>query len=715
MNMLEELNRRNVFKVAFAYLVVGWVVLQVAEFISPLLRLPEWSVSFALYVGIIGFPFALLFAWAFELTPDGLKPTRDVPAEKSVTHKTGAGLNRIITGLMALAVLILLVDRFLPQGPAVEEDLAAEQSLAAAEQAADVDTAAERPKSIAVLPFVNMSDDPQQEYFSDGISEELLNALAQIRNLRVAARTSSFAFKGKNQDITTIGEQLNVETVLEGSVRKSGQRIRITAQLISVKDGYHLWSETYDRDLTDIFAIQDEISAAIVAALKVHLTGEESTTGKREIDLDAYNFYLLARHSLRRRTESSLQLAVKQYQQAISIEPTYAEAWAGKALATLLLSENAYGTIPETEASRQTQTMLDMAFALNPNLGAAHATQALLYLDDYKPQQALKSLDRAIELIPNEGILYSWKFNTYTDMGNFNAGMAALEQAYKVDPLHQTIRHNLVLQYGNNGQLARAREMVTTGSALASELEANVASAQGRHANAVKYVSRGIELSEGGADKGMEFRRRLTYFYNLKNTELALPGAKNSELHMYRAMLDPAEFVRSYQPAPGQERLPSLIAHTMALTRLNQCEQVLQRLADKNFANAKVFGRIDFGVSHADLAVNYAYCLKKLDRLEEATSLAQRVDDYITQAVANGEPPYYFTLLARVQMLLGKDDAAMGSLRLAWQNHAVDWADLHYPELAPLQSRPAYLELVESMQLHLNSERAKLGWEPVEL
>jgi len=626
---------------------VGWVVLQVAEFISPLLRLPEWSVSFALYIGIIGFPFALLFAWAFELTPDGLKPTRDVPPEDSVSHKTGAGLNRIITGLMALAVLILLVDRFLPQGPTAEEQIAAEQSLTVTEPSTDVDAAAEKPKSIAVLPFVNRSDDPQQEYFSDGISEELLNALTKIRGLRVAARTSSFAFKGKNQDITTIGEQLNVEAVLEGSVRKSGQRIRITAQLINVSDGYHLWSETYDRDLIDIFAIQDEISAAIVAALKVHLSGAESTPDKRVIDLDAYNFYLLARHSLRRRTESSLQLAVKQYQQAISIEPTYAEAWAGKALATELLSKRNYGTIPDNEANRQAQTMLDMAFA--------------------------------------------------------------------IDPLHQTIRHNLVLQYGNNGQLARAREMVTPGSSLAAELEANTADIEGRYADAVKEFSRGIDLSEGGRDNSMELRRRLTYFYNLKNTELAQQGARPGLLHAYQAVQDPVEFVRSYQPALERERQVSLTAHVLALTRTNQCEQVLQRLASKDFANTVVFGRIDIGVSHANLAVNYAYCLHALGRSEEASQLAQRVDAYIAQAVANGEPPYYFTLLARVQMLLGEEDAAMGSLRLAWQNYSLSWTDLLYPELQPLRSRPDYVELRESMQLHLDSERAKFGWEPVTL
>jgi TolB-like protein/Flp pilus assembly protein TadD len=711
MGLVTELKRRNVIRLAFAYIIVGWVVLQVAEFLAPLLQLPEWTVSFALYLGILGFPFALIFAWAFELTPEGLRRTQDVDPSASITHVTGSMLNRIIMVLMALAILLLLLDRFLPDSGTDEEA----KSAAAAEPIAE-EAAPDKPRSIAVLPFVNMSNDEEQDYFSDGISEELLNALTKIRELRVAARTSSFAFKGKNQDITQIGNALNVETVLEGSVRKSGQRLRITAQLINVEDGYHLWSETYDRDLTDIFVIQDEISAAIVSALKVHLTDEETPQKSKAVNLDAYNFYLLGRHSLRRRTEASLQSAVKQYQKAIDIEPTYAEAWVGKATATALLSEDDYGQIPVVEANRMAQIYLDMAFSLNADSGAAHATQSLLHMANDRPRDALQSLERAIALTPNEGILYSWRFNSLASLGDYNGALASLEQAYKIDPLHQTIRHNLIRQYGINGQVEKAREMVPTGSAIAYELEAEIAGVEGRWADVVNAYTETIERSEGGYDYRASFIRSIYYFFSLKNVELAEQDMTPRVLNFYQAIIDPVGLLENDPQANFSEmNIVSLTPYIMAMIQTDQCEQMLTILADKDFANTPLYGEIDGNPSHARLAMNYAYCLQSTGKQQQAAALAQRILAYIEHAVANGEQPYYFDFLAQVQLLLGDEDAAMGSLRLAWQYYDLDWALLRFPMFNPLRSRREFLELSESMQAHTNAERAKLGWEPIEL
>jgi TolB-like protein len=254
---LEELKRRNVFKVGAAYLVVSWLILQLVQSVREPLGLPEWTDAFFIVLLSVGLPMALLFAWAFELTPDGVKKTKEVDKETSVTANTGRKLNYAIIATLAIALAYSVFDR-VNQPDSVEiteatDTVAAEQGIGNT--------------SIAVLPFVDMSSDQDQEYFSDGISEELLNVLAKIPELRVAARTSSFQFKGQNVDIGNVAEQLNVDHVLEGSIRKADTRIRITAQLIRADTGYHLWSETYDRELTDIFGIQDEISAAIVAAL----------------------------------------------------------------------------------------------------------------------------------------------------------------------------------------------------------------------------------------------------------------------------------------------------------------------------------------------------------------------------------------------------------------------------------------------------------------
>jgi len=714
-SIIAELRRRNVFRVAFAYLVVGWVVMQVAEFLAPLLQLPPWTVSFALYLGIIGFPFALVFAWAFELTPEGLRRTQDVDPDASITHETAGKLNRLTITLMGIAIVLLLAERVINR-PDDSTEIAANVVTADALENTPADTAQQKPKSIAVLPFVNMSNDPEQEYFSDGISEELLNALAKIRDLRVAARTSSFAFKGKNQDITAIGEQLNVATVLEGSVRKSGQRLRITAQLINVEDGYHLWSDTYDRDLTDIFAIQDEISNAIVNALKVHLGQAEAVNTSKPVNLEAYNFYLLGRHSLRERTEASIERAGKEFQKAIDIDSSYADAWVGKALATTLLSSNNYGTLSLAEASRDAQAMLDVAFGLDPDSAWGHATQSLIYSSLNRPREALASVNRAIELNPNEGILYSWRFNALSGMGNYNAALASLERAYEVDPLHPVIRQNLLMQYALNLDVEKARQMVTADTAQAYELEGLIHRNEGRWADAVSDYKKALDLVETGRDFNPKLSLGFNYFFSLENAELALEIAVPIVQPIFEAIAYPAEFLAN---KPGRaiedQDLLGLAAVVFALERTGKCPQVLEVLRDQDYENTDIFGEVDGSISYAWLALSYAACLKSTGRQEEALALGKRILALVENAIANGQPPNYFIFLARTQMLLDDQDAALTSLRKGLQHYSLSWTDLSLPDFDSLRPSPEFQQIEQVFQDHMNSERAKLGWDPIEL
>ncbi len=714
-SLIAELRRRNVFRVAFAYIVVGWVVMQVAEFLAPLLQLPPWTVSFALYLGIVGFPFALVFAWAFELTPEGLRRTQDVDPDASITSETAGKLNRLTITLMGIAIVLLLAERLVNR-PDDSPAIAASVVTADRVENTPADTAQEKPKSIAVLPFVNMSNDPEQEYFSDGISEELLNALAKIADLRVAARTSSFAFKGKNQDITAIGEQLKVATVLEGSVRKSGQRLRITAQLINVEDGYHLWSDTYDRDLTDIFAIQDEISNAIVNALKVHLGQAEAVNTRKAVNLEAYNFYLLGRHSLRERTEASIERASKEFQKAIDIDSSYADAWVGKALATALLSVNNYGKLSLAEANRDAQAMLDVAFGLDPDSAWGHATQSLIYSNLNRPREALASLNRAIELNPNEGILYSWRFNALVDVGNYNAALASLERAYEVDPLHPVIRNNLLQQYADNLDVEKARAMVTTDTAQAYTLEGVIHSNEGRWADAVIDFNKGLDLAETGRDFQLKVGLGFTYLFDLKNTELALEIAVPIVQPIFEAVAYPAEFLAD-KPlrAPEDHDLLALGAQVIALTLTGQCPQVLKALRSQDYENSDIFGDVGGRMSHAQLALSYAACLKSTGRQGESRELGYRLSTLVENAIANGQPPDYFAFLARTQMLLDDQAAALASLREALQHYNLSWADLSLPEFDSLRSSPEFQLIQQALEDHMNSERAKLGWDPIEL
>ena len=261
--LFSELKRRNVFRVGIAYAIVSWVLLQFTDVISPILDIPDWAPKLVFLLLALGFLPALIIAWAFELTPEGIKKEKDVDRSTSIATTTRRKLDYVIIGVLAVGIVILLVDKF------------SQPTGSPASDATEL--------SIAVLPFVNMSSDPEQEFFSDGITEEILNALAAVRQLKVAGRTSSFAFKGQNEDLRRIGDTLGVGHILEGSVRRSGSKVRIAAQLIQVDDGFHVWSDTYDRELTDIFAIQDEIAAAIIRQLKATLLveGQQAIASQR--------------------------------------------------------------------------------------------------------------------------------------------------------------------------------------------------------------------------------------------------------------------------------------------------------------------------------------------------------------------------------------------------------------------------------------------------
>ena len=307
MNFIGELKRRNVFKVGAAYVVVAWIMAQITDVFLENFGAPEWVIKTVLLLLIIGFPLVLLFAWAFEMTPEGIKKEKDIDRSESITTQTGRKLDFTIIALMALALGYFAIDKFILM-PALNRDKV--ESTAEAPEPAAVETVSN--KSIAVLPFVNMSDDTANEYFSDGISEEILNSLAKVKDLKVAGRTSSFAFKGQNQDLRQIGQTLGVEHILEGSVRKAGTKVRITAQLIQVDDGFHLWSESYDRELTDIFAIQDEIATAILEQLKAHLIGVElPVLNTARTDSQAYEFYLLAKQRMYERRRLPLETVLR--------------------------------------------------------------------------------------------------------------------------------------------------------------------------------------------------------------------------------------------------------------------------------------------------------------------------------------------------------------------------------------------------------------------
>src|SRR6266478_578450 len=330
---LEEIRKRNVGRVAILYLVVSWLILEPVHVVFHMLEVPSWANRLVIILLALGFPAAMIFAWVYEITPEGLKPTVEVPHGQSIRRQTGRRLDRAIIAVLALAVIYFVADKFWLSsiaGHGQRGATAAATTIAAAPTAHAEPAAPFAPPahSIAVLPFVNMSGDSQQDYFSDGLSEELLNSLSRITALQVAARTSSFSFKGKQVDIADIAHKLNVGAILEGSVRKDGAHVRITAQLVNAVTGFHLWSQTYDRDLRHILALQTEIASAVTSALQATLLGDSAALielGGTQNPL-AFDAYLRAERVTGTALDKEARLMqIGVYCEAIRLDPSYAK------------------------------------------------------------------------------------------------------------------------------------------------------------------------------------------------------------------------------------------------------------------------------------------------------------------------------------------------------------------------------------------------------
>src|SRR5438105_4262303 len=322
---LEQLKHRNVIRVGILYLVVCWLILDPIHVLFHMLDVPVWANRLVVILMAVGFPAVLLFAWVYEITPEGLRPTAEVDPHSSIRQRTGQRLNRAIVVVLVLAVSYLLTDKFW-----LSKRVTSEQTTVVATGAPAITPVvpAISEKSIAVLTFADMSEKKDQEYFADGMTEEIINLLTKVPDLRVPARTSSFYFRGKSTKVPDIARELGVAHILEGSIRRSGNQIRVTAQLVRADNGFHLWSQTYDRDLHDVFKVQDYIANAVVQALQITLMGGPLTRQKGGTqNLEAYLLYLRAEKELQGFSATALREARKHVEQAINLDPDFVLAW----------------------------------------------------------------------------------------------------------------------------------------------------------------------------------------------------------------------------------------------------------------------------------------------------------------------------------------------------------------------------------------------------
>jgi TolB-like protein/Tfp pilus assembly protein PilF len=447
-SFLSELKRRNVFRVGAAYLTLGWVVIQATATLTPALHLPESALPLVTWIGVVGLPFVIAFAWIYELTPDGLKREHEIDRRHSITHVTGKRLDYVVIALLAVAIALFLVNRFLPRddSPSTVPRLADASAEAVDTTLITPATRAGAPsgKSIAVLPFVNMSGDPENEYFADGLAEELLNLLAKIPDLRVAARTSAFKFKGEKIDLQEVAQELNVANVLEGSVRKSGNRIRITAQLISAADGYHVWSETYDRTLDDIFVVQDEIAGAVVEELRGTLLGPAFAARSKPKDPEAYNLVLQGRYFVERNGRKDLEHAIDYFRQALQRDPGFAPAWAG--LSSAYSGQSDSGLVPIADGNRRAREAAQKALELDPSLSEAHLAMGWIYNGyDWNWAAADASFRRALALAPGSAQAFRALGIQAAAYGRWDESLEMTNKAIERDPLGANAYQNLAL------------------------------------------------------------------------------------------------------------------------------------------------------------------------------------------------------------------------------------------------------------------------------
>jgi TolB-like protein len=714
MSLFAELKRRNVFKVGAAYAVLTWLLAQVTDVFLENFGAPDWVIKTILLLLVIGFPLALFFAWAFEMTPEGIKKEKDVDRSQSITAQTGRKLDFTIIAILLLALGYFALDKFVldPARDAAQVQTAKDAEAGPAE------------KSIAVLPFVNMSDDASNEYFSDGISEEILNALAKVKQLKVSGRTSSFAFKGQNQDLRQIGDALGVEHILEGSVRKAGTKIRITAQLIQVDDGFHLWSETYDRELTDVFAIQDEIAGAILEQLKAQLIGEDAapvTVARTETEV--YDLYLLAKQRLYERTGPTIEAAAELLDRAIALDPEYAPAYAQRGIATLLLSEGGgtYGEIPFEQAQAQGKLYLDKALQLDPGLGEAWAGLGLYYhLQPTGTPQAIEALEKALAINPGMIDASNWLHNSLQDIGSPGKAGRIMMDMIDRDPLYRPAIRNAVNRFNEIGEQEQARAYLERIRPLIPN-DAVIQSSEAAIHFSLGQIAEGLVLAESAvALQPSNSVARLTHNFLLMGSHQYERVAELGDGWLpvlALTYLDRTEeaAILAFERADKKADVGTLFTF---LNISNRSDEVIAYL-EARWPDLDAF-QMDFppyGSMGYLLMLDVALAYSRAGNQERFDDAMQRVRLFQEKLESQGISSSIFFMSRAIYLALaGELDSSLDYLNRAITTGAITFSTRiarEWPALEPLEGGPRFEAIQSRMIEHLNAEREKLSLEPV--
>jgi TolB-like protein/Tfp pilus assembly protein PilF len=450
-NFFAELKRRNVYKIAVAYAVVSWLLIQAASILLPTFEAPAWVMKVLVLVIIFGFPVALIVSWAFEITPEGIKLESEIEPNKSIARRTG---RKIVAATIALAVVA--AGLFVYQLVRSKSDKPRPSEAATAAPS----------KSIAVLPFDNLSRDPDNAYFCEGVQDEILTRLAKVADLKVISRTSTQHFKSTPENLPEIARKLGVMHILEGSVQKSNDQVRVNVQLIHAQSDAHLWAETFDRKLTDIFAVESDVAQRIASSLEAKLSGSEARAmnARPTENTEAYQFYLKGRFFWNKRTGDDLKTAADLFQKAIDADPSYAGAYAALAATDLLIP--VFGAGPTKEFLGKATAAARRAIELDETSAEAHSVLAMVLLFDLRFVESEAEFRRAIQLNPNYATAHQWYGNSFlTSLGRFDEAIREGERSIQLDPLSLVINTDfgstLVLARRYDEAIAQLRRTLT--------------------------------------------------------------------------------------------------------------------------------------------------------------------------------------------------------------------------------------------------------------
>ncbi len=464
MQLFEELKRRNVFRVALAYLVAAWLLLQVIDILADVLELPAWTPKLILLLLAVGFVFALIVSWAYEITPEGLKKERDVDRTKSITNITAKKLDKVTIALLLLVIALVVVDRnYQPEIP--QEQMALSETTRAqqpANSATNLPQALLDTKSVAVIPFANRSNKEDDKFFTDGIHDDLLTHISRIKDLKVISRTSVMKYRNSELTIPQIAQELGVGAILEGGVQRAGDRIRVNVQLIDANTDQHIWAEIYDHTLTveNLFSIQSQITEAIAAALKAQLsdTEKELIAEVPTQSLEAYDLYLLGRQYFHQRSPSSLPKAIEFFEKAIELDANFGLAYSGLADSYSLIFQYA-NFDPETAIPKSFENA-QKAVELAPEMAESWASLGLIFAIKQDREKAFEYYKKAIEINPNYSMAYVWLGNGYANNAQYQMALQTFEKNYEIDPAHPLVMENLIDMYLTTGDYENAEKFI---------------------------------------------------------------------------------------------------------------------------------------------------------------------------------------------------------------------------------------------------------------